>query len=315
MLGKWVRCPNCRESFQAPAAAVPTLEQKSTSKLAKPTPSPVPFEGDDLANSTYLQLVTETLDRRDDRAWSSTGFGLNLMYVGLIVGGVSFLAGVFYQLLTILTLDVVGPRFFGWGWVSASETARRFLLLGVVLGSIAHFVGACICALLGSPAPRTVRWMMGHLLCLAICMYQAYLLNNGPMRLPDQGWTEFGAATMYLSPLLASVLGSFLCLVCYLRNLARSRIDSPTWNYQKYLVFHMAWPVVSYLCLAATIHHARTFQRGLFRNLNPPSDQLIGWLALTIVAAIGGVISLIWTLRLLRATWGIIHLKQTANER
>lgn len=302
MIGKWVRCPACHESFLAhessartpldPAAIMPA---KPLAALSPPAAEPVPFD-----SSNTLQQVSSTLDRRErEQRWERVRSGLRTMYSGLAIGGGSFLAVVLVNIVHIVVVDLFGPRMVAnpppfMPTLEFVDLAAYGFLAGTGLGALIYLVGTCVC--MTTPAPRTGLWLVAQPMFL-------FLLTGLSLNV-------FSSEHVleYAVPLLIFSLGAILCLAVFLRRLAEFLGSQFVMESAPlYGVFHVAWlPAVCYL-FGQAMEQAWVFRAALRVQLDPPFGELLAWLLLLAAVGVGGgVFALRWTLRLLRTTWEAI---------
>ena len=313
MLGKWVRCPNCHESFLAEDHSPLPPAEPTAIKPGKAPIKPEADQGQPTAeiSGPYLQVVRQTLDERERmQAWDRVRNGLKIMHAGLIVFGGALVGITSFSLLEILLLDLLGPKLLGLGWVPVPDGIDQVFGFLVVAGLVVYLVGAG----LGSMQVSKGRWLLAHALLLLIFCGVAMEGFLGPGL--DDLDSDFSKRTKSIAFILLIATTSAACLVCHLKKLAHAVRNSPLDKSCVRLgLAQFFWFCVLTILLSETIFHAQAFQRALWHDPDPPIQILVFWLlGLGFIGVGGGTALLIWTLRLLRETSNSIHPEELTAE-
>ena len=235
-----------------------------------------------------------------------------VMHFGLSVAGVSFLGWALLTVVEILFLDLLGPRLLGpnFGWLASLDYLDDLLFLVIAVGTVTYLYGTFAC--LSTPAPRTRHCLVGQLMLLITSIALGIDMYNADEVRQARAWSDIGTAARHTGPPLLAVLAGIACQSAFLRRLAQVHGNSP-WaaDTKEYVAFQSLWLGILFVLLTITILHANEFRLTLPQNNDPPIAGLVFWLLLLGVFGVGGgVVSLIWTLKLLRLTWESIAESQ-----
>jgi len=322
MLGKWVRCPHCRESFHA---------EEGVTSVAPASSRPAPPPSESVGNAGRARLALNAVEQNPQTGGERVISGLKCMYVGLVVGGWSFLAFGTSNLMQIIVLELIFPELNlpdiqAPGWVDSVP------LFGTSIGTMLYVIGLSFAASWSSPDARGGRkpavspWLAGHGVFLVVFVaLAANLLSNrgshqgleewilrgggGHARViafdGAQEWSEIGQVAMPLFPLLLTAWGVGYCFGRYIKSLAeRLSLRSLADRCERFAMFQTCWLLALYVSFVIAFLFINEFHALVWFRATLPLAGLMFWLlVLGVVGIGGGAVALDWTLRMLRTAW------------